>query len=156
MNEPEIYAVLTLYQPWAGWVVNGDKIIETRLHDRFRSLKGKRVLIHAGQHMDISDAAVLNPYIHLRRTAASPDFTKVCQILGAIIGSAFINDFGELSGLQHSVDALIDCENTKRYGLFLKDVVKFDDPLFERGSMGIWYYDLANKEKVRKPKTLAA
>ena len=44
-----VYPVLTLYQPWATFIADGLKTIETRTHNRFTSLYGKTILIHAGQ-----------------------------------------------------------------------------------------------------------
>lgn len=44
--------VITLWQPWATWVVLGWKTIETRLHPRFASLAGQVIGIHAGLKFD--------------------------------------------------------------------------------------------------------
>ncbi len=80
-----IYPVITLYQPWATWVVRGLKPTETRLHNRFQSLIGKRILIHAGMTMDA--VAFVGKYV--------PD--EAIQIpmneyhQGAIIGSAYVD-----------------------------------------------------------------
>jgi hypothetical protein len=40
---------ITLHQPWASLIACGLKTIETRTHDRFRSLVGETVAIHAGK-----------------------------------------------------------------------------------------------------------
>jgi hypothetical protein len=34
---------ITLWRPWSTWIADGRKTIETRTHDRFRSLVGKRI-----------------------------------------------------------------------------------------------------------------
>lgn len=48
----EIYPVITLYQPWATWIMRELKTIESRTHARFNSLLYKTILIHAGQTTD--------------------------------------------------------------------------------------------------------
>jgi hypothetical protein len=143
-----ILPVITLYQPWGTWVMRRWKPIETRTHDRFKSLKGKTILIHAGMKTDDCDLTIKNPYLTWEQIIKDPDEI----VNGYILGSAFVYDF-KLLDSSHSKDALIDCGNTTRYGLFLKDVVKFDEPIPVKGEMGIWYYDLDRKEKVKKQNT---
>lgn len=48
---------ISLRQPWAAWVAMKWKKIETRTHDRFRSLEGQRIAIHATQKIDIPQMA---------------------------------------------------------------------------------------------------
>lgn len=146
MNEANvfIYPVITLYQPWATWIMLGWKIIETRTHNRFQSLLHKNVLIHAGQQTDLS-AWDNNPYLTeeqlQERTLIRPN--------GAILGSAYVDACGWLCGDDfENKSALI--ETTNRYGLFLKNISPFDKPIPCKGEMGIWYYDLYNKRKVKK------
>lgn len=138
-----IYPVITLYQPWATWIMRGWKTIETRTHDRFRCLEGKTILIHAGKHTDVG--AANNPYLTRQQLLHRPDEV----INGHIIGSATVWKFQDLNTF-HSIDALIDCLSVQRWGLFLKDITSID-PIKASGSMGIWYYDLERREKVKKP-----
>lgn len=140
-----IYPVITLYQPWATWIMRGWKTIETRTHHRFASLLHRTVLIHAGQ---ITDAAALqNPYLTKEQIIFNPDEV----INGAILGSVYVDACGWLCGdAYESKSALI--ETTNRYGLFLKDEKRFDTPFYVKGEMGIWYFDVDKGEKVRKPK----
>lgn len=140
-----ILPVITLYQPWATWIMRKWKSIETRTHTRFLSLKNKTILIHAGMTSDDSGLAVENPYLTHRQLMHDPEE----MINGFILGSAFVSDFKPL-GESHSKLALIDCRYTQRYGLFLIDVKKFEIPIPCKGKMGIWYYDLDKKEKVKK------
>lgn len=137
---PNILPVITLYQPWATWIMRGWKTIETRVHDRFETLKNKDILIHAGMKTD--EAAAQNTYLTREQILENPDEV----INGYILGSAFVYDFKKLE-VCHSQNALIDCGSTLRYGLFLRDIKKIN-PIPAKGSMGIWYYDLENKEKV--------
>lgn len=142
-----IYPVITLYQPWATWIMRGWKTIETRTHARFVSLLNKEFLIHAGQKTDNSDYAIKNPYLTKEQILHDPD--EMCN--GFILGKVFCYDFMHLSEMD-AKDALIECE-TDRYGLFLEKVNKFEKPLYCKGEMGIWYYDFDNKCKVKKPAT---
>jgi hypothetical protein len=136
-----IYPVITLYQPWAGWVVEGVKTIETRTHDRFKNLVGKTILIHSGQKYDLS--AINNPYL------TKESFIS-CNWSGYILGSAFVSEFSELRN-EHSKAACIECNVTKRYGLFLTDIKKFPYPIKAKGQMGIWYFDVNTKQPCKKP-----
>lgn len=140
--ENNILPVITLYQPWATWIMRGWKTIETRTHNRFAGLMGKHILIHAGQTTDGS--AINNPYLTKEQLLLNPDEV----INGYILGSAFVRAFGKLSSI-HSEKALIECD-TLRFGLYLTDVQKLESPIKEQGSMGIWYYDMDRRMKVRK------
>lgn len=139
----KIYPVITLWQPWATWIIRGWKLIETRLHDKFKSLNGSRILIHAGQVTDKSDAAVNNPYLTEDQLAYRPE-----QIInGYIIGECHVQGFGLLDE-SHSKKALIDCGSTKRYGLFLNEIMMVE-PIKVKGEMGIWYFDTESMQKVK-------
>lgn len=72
------------------------------------------------------------------------------MINGFILGSAWVDGAGKLNA-GHSKAALIDCESVERHGLLLASINKFKDPIPEKGDIGIWYYDLENKCKVKKP-----
>lgn len=137
--------MISLYQPWAEWIMRGCKTIETRTHNRLKSLRGKTILIHAGQTTDTSDAATNNPYLTDEQILATTWQN------GLILGSAFVYDAQKLSK-EHSKAALIECEFTERYGLFLNQVNRFEIPIPEKGEMGIWYYDMYNMCKLKKQK----
>lgn len=144
-----VMPVITLYQPWASWIMTGWKGIETRTHKGFRSLVGKRILIHAGKHVDLSNAAVHNPFLSKEELDYRPPHY---HLTGQILGSAWAYEFRVLDE-NDSRDALIDCCSVIRYGLFLNEVLQLADPIPVRGGMGIWYYDLDNKKKVLKNDT---
>lgn len=142
-----IVPVITLYQPWATWIMNDWKTIETRVHARFESLRNTTILIHAGQKTDDSDFVINNPYL-------MPNQIKADDLInGHILGSAYVYDTKWLTD-SHSEAALIDCKNTKRFGLFLSGVNKFKIPIPAKGSMGIWYFDTEKLEKVKKPEQI--
>jgi len=137
-----ILPAITLYQPWASWIIRGWKTIETRTHSRFGSLLGERILIHSGQKTDTN--AANNPYLTREQIMHKPDEI----INGYILGSALVYNFCKLTD-SDSRRALIEC-NTERWGLFLCDIEVFK-PIPCKGEMGIWYYDFDNKCKVKKP-----
>lgn len=140
-----IYPVITLYQPWATWVIRGWKTIETRTHNRLYCLRKKTVLIHAGQKLDKS--AMDNIYLTKEQLSFNPEEI----VHSAILGSVYIDETGLLCGDDYeNKSALIYTKD--RYGLFLEKIEQFAEPIPAKGDMGIWYYDLDKKIKVLKPK----
>lgn len=146
VNNTHVIPVITLYQPWATWVMLGDKSIETRTHDRFKSLLGKRIGIHAGMSTDTT--AWDNPYL----SKEEKDMKIEKLFHGVILGTAFVYDF-RLLKKSHSKRALVDCASTQRWGLFLNEIVVFNRPVPAKGEMGIWYFNLKTKLKVKKAET---
>ncbi|MEC7753824.1 MAG: hypothetical protein VYB44_07325 [Bacteroidota bacterium] len=142
-----VLPAITLYQPWATWIMREWKLIETRTHARFSKLKGERILIHAGLSTDTSDLTVQNPYLTQKQIWQNPEEV----INGFILGSVYVYDFKRLTA-KDSQSALIDCSQVPRWGLFLKDIKPFKNPIPAKGSMGIWYYNLDSKEKVNRKK----
>jgi hypothetical protein len=133
--------VITLYQPWATWVMRGWKIIETRTHNRFSTLNGKTILIHAGQRTDW--AAFDNPYLTPEQLCYKPEEV----INGFILGEVSADYIGKL-GAWHSNEALIDCLNVDRFGLYLGSPCTFVEPIEAKGERGIWYFDTMHMRKV--------
>jgi len=144
MTEKEmIYPVITLYQPWATWIMRGWKTIETRTHNKFYCLNDKVILIHAGKTTDAS--AINNPYLTKEQLLFNPDE----MINGFILGSAYVGAV-DICRSDDAKRALIEC-NTIRHGLYLNSVKVFDKPIPVLGEMGIWYYDLEKMQKIKKP-----
>lgn len=146
-NTPNIIPVITLYQPWASFVMLGWKEIETRIHNRFKSLNGKVIGIHAGKNYDKSDQCLQYLTKEQRQIVSNEKFAT-----GVLLGTARVVEFDKLNR-SHSGRALIDCATTDRWGLFLTDI-KIIEPIPVQGDMGIWYFDLEAKSKVRKPNPL--
>lgn len=139
-----ILPAITLYNPWAVWIMRGWKTIETRTHDRFKCLNNRTILIHAGMRTDISEQVTDNPYLTRVQILQEPKE----MIGGYILGTARVYNFSLLS--EHESDlALIDCGTVQRWGLFLTEINRFKDPIPAKGGMGIWYYDLSTKQKVK-------
>ena len=141
-----IIPVITLKQPWASWIMWGWKTIESRTHTKFNCLKGEdRLGIHAGKNYDDSDLVVNNPYLTYDQLIESQLVPQ-----GVILGT--VNCFASgLLNKSHEQQALIECEKTVRYGLFVKDPIEFANPIPAKGELSIWYYDLDKKCKVKKP-----
>lgn len=141
LSTDNILPVITLYQPWATWIMRGWKTIETRTHSRFSCLKGQRILIHAGLKTDPNALHV--PYLTLEQLLYLPDE----MVNGFILGSAYVKDF-RLLNESDSEAALCDCKG-RLYGLFLEDIERWTYPINEKGSQGIWHFDTDNLIKVR-------
>lgn len=138
-----ILPAITLYQPWATWIMRGWKTIETRTHKKFSCLKRQTIIIHSGKTTDAD--AINNPYLSIEQLQFDPDE----MINGFILGTAFVLDC-KLLDSSHSQHALINCHSVTRYGLFLYSINKFVEPIPCKGARGIWYYDLDKKCKVKK------
>ena len=127
--------IISLWMPWANWVMLGWKIIETRRHKRFAGLAGKRIGIHATQHWDESAIEAARPFLTEQQICNSYSFLKIG---GAILGTVQGASHRLLMG-NDSRHALIDCQNTQRYGLILLDPQTIE-AIPAKGKQGIWYY----------------
>lgn len=126
--------IISLWQPWAQWVSLGWKPIETRTHNRFAGLVGRRIGIHAAVKWDHNALALASNYL-------TPDQIQKTDLLMRIGGGAVICT-AKVAGhrlLQKSDEtgALIEC-GTKRFGLILEDIEIFT-PIPAKGKQGIWY-----------------
>ncbi len=139
-----IIPVITLKQPWASWVMEGLKLIESRTHTQFKSLEGKTFCIHSAKKYDLSDYVLENPYLTQEKIDASLSYP-----VGVILGTVHCTGYLELHQA-HELNALIECRSIQRYGLCLKIPKKFKNPIPETGELSIWYYDLEERKKVKK------
>jgi hypothetical protein len=131
--------IISLWQPWAQWVILGWKTIETRIHPRFETLAGKRIGIHSAKTWDkqaIHEARLYLTDDQVRQTYESlHDFFK--NDAGKIIGTVFVREH-RLTEPEDSQAALIEC-NTPRYGLYLRDPIKLDPPIAVKGRQAIFH-----------------
>jgi len=124
--------VLTVRQPWASLIVNGYKEYEFR--SRKINYRGK-ILIHAGLNMDKDMLDRFKDY--------NLDYVK-----GAIIGEADLvdcilvdNDFNdELRKINPIVYG--KSNHTENYAWKLEKIVKYDEPIYCKGQLGLWNYDI--------------
>src|SRR5262249_8625581 len=134
---------ISMWMPWANWVALKWKPIETRTHERFRGLVGKKIGIHAAVKWDNTAIEQARLYLipeQIRQTRG------MLRLGGGIICTAFVEAFRELTEADEW-QALIECK-TKRYGLFLRDVTTIEY-IPCRGRQGIWYVDRAETEGLR-------
>lgn len=129
--------VVSLWQPWAQWVMLGWKPIETRTHKRFASLVGKRVGIHYALKWDKGAIEAASNYMTQAQIEQTMGFLRIG---GAICGTALVKEHRELTA-EDSAAALIDCSSTKRYGLFLADI-EVIEAIPASGKQGIWYHEI--------------
>jgi len=134
--------IISLWMPWANWVVLGWKGIETRLHKRFYSLVGKEIGIHASQKWDDTALEAAKPYLWPPHWEATHSFLRIG---GALIGTVCVVDARELTS-EDSKRALIDCGSVKRHGLYLA-YPKSIEAIPMRGKQGIWYADIPTTSK---------
>jgi hypothetical protein len=127
--------IISLWMPWANWVVLGWKPIETRLHKKFYGLVGKEIGIHASQKWDTTALEAAKPYLWESHWEKSQSFLKIG---GAIIGTVCVVEARELTA-KDSKGALIDCGSVKRHGLYLA-YPKVIEAIPAKGKQGIWYY----------------
>ncbi|MFC1453694.1 hypothetical protein ACFLQL_00760 [Verrucomicrobiota bacterium] len=136
-----IIPVITLWQPWAFWIMQGWKYIETRRHANFASLEEKMIGIHAGQTWDDEAIEVASKYLTSKQIAST---NKDTIERGVLLGTVDVAHHRRLNRLD-SKEALIDCQNQDRYGLILFNVQLLNKSIPLRGKQGIWNYDLKEK-----------
>lgn len=124
---------ISLWQPWAQWVILGLKTIETRLHDRFKNLEGQRIAIHAAQKWD--GDAWISAMEFMPLDGVDKNINR--YECGSIIGTVRVAKTRWLNE-DDSEGALIDCGNVRRFGLVLEDPLMFSVAMPETGRQGIW------------------
>ncbi|MBQ8659385.1 MAG: ASCH domain-containing protein [Bacilli bacterium] len=123
---------LTVKQPWAQLIVDGYKKYE------FRGWKTKyrgKILIHAGMSLEKD--------MMLR----FKDYNLDCM-LGAIIGEAELVDCilvdSKFNEELRNADPIVygRSNHTETYAWKLENVIKYDAPIFCKGQLGLWNYDV--------------
>lgn len=129
---------ISLWQPWASWIMWGWKMIETRTHDRFRSLEGETIAIHAARRHDKRGFDLASDYLadwQLARCVIEEPFPTgviLCTAKVECVGWCVEND---------ARFALIEC-NSRRFGLYLKHIRVYPEPVPCKGKQGIFNIDL--------------
>lgn len=134
-SDRDLISVITLYQPWATFVILGWKRIETREHARFACLAGSRIAIHAGKKWDPAALDACALYLTPQQRALATGLEATAP-RGAILGLADVDSHRRLKP-QDAAGALIECA-TPRFGLFLAGVEPLAVPLAMPGGRGIW------------------
>lgn len=132
---------ITLHAPWGSLIAAGFKTIETRSHNRFARLVGRRIAIHQGKGRAPLDQVSK----WLRAVGASRAATWVLDYgarapLGRVVATALVHAAGPLDGsIQTNMAAGLPTAGL--YGLCLADIRAFEDPVQARGAQGIWTWD---------------
>lgn len=136
---------ISLWQPWASWVANNWKTIETRDHDKFKNLVGQRIAIHAAQKVD--HLAFQSRFFIKKHTLAGLKgfMIEMNRNRGHIICTCLVTD-GEWAktDCRHPPgwDDAAMINTSGKYLLFLNDIVKLNPPIACRGRQGIFEVDI--------------
>ena len=120
--------VLTIKQPWATLIMQGDKRFE------FRSWQTKYrgdLLIHAGKGIDKEAMKRLSKYIMQDLPA------------GKILGKVTLTDCIKMSPeLKENKDIYTDSSFKENYGWQLENVEVFDKQIDAKGKLSLWDYEI--------------
>lgn len=125
--------VLTIKQPWATLIMQGDKRFE------FRSWQTKYrgdLLIHAGKGIDKEAMKRLVKYL--------PDEIPLGKILGKVTLVDCIRmcpEFKEML-LKENSDIYTKSSFSENFGWQVEDVQVFDEPIEAKGHLSLWEYDI--------------
>ena len=125
--------VLTIKQPWATLIMQGDKRFE------FRSWQTKYrgdLLIHAGLGVDNEAMKRLAKYL--------PDELPKGEIIGKVKLIDCIKMSPEFKEklLEENSDIYKNSVFKENYGWQISDVEKFDNPIKVKGHLSLWEYNL--------------
>jgi len=139
---------VTLWQPWASLIALGLKSIETRRHNRFASLKGQRIAIHAGYRFDsdafgwIAESQGFEPTVEsVKGVPIIGAFTLYhlasanLWVRGCVIATADVADVRMLTADDSKAAC---CAAEGLYGLVLRDVRPVLPIIPHSGRQGIW------------------
>ena len=125
--------VLTIKQPWATLIMQGDKRFE------FRSWQTKYrgdLLIHAGKGIDKNAMKRLAKYL--------PDEIPLGKILGKVTLVDCIRmcpEFKEML-LKENSDIYTKSSFSENFGWQVENVQVFDEPIEAKGHLSLWEYDI--------------
>ena len=128
--------VLTIKEPWATLIIEGYKKYE------FRSWKTKyrgKILIHAGMSIEKDMLERFKEY--------NLDYSK-----GAIIGEAEIVDCilvdEEFNEKLRKINKTVygKSNHVETYAWKLENVIKYEKPIYIKGQLGLWNYNVENEE----------
>ena len=129
--------VLSLREPWATLIMQGDKQFE------FRSWQTKyrgELLIHAGKGIDKEAVKRLPNYL--------PKELPQGKILGKVTLVDCIKITPEFKEelLKENSDIYTKSSFQENYGWQLEDVHVFNEPIDAKGHLSLWVYDLENEK----------
>lgn len=130
--------VLTIKQPWATLIIQGDKRFE------FRSWQTKYrgdLLIHAGKGIDKEAMKRLVKYL--------PEELPYGKILGKVKLVDCIKmspEFKELL-LKENSDIYTKSSFQEHYGWQVSDVEVFENPIEAKGHLSLWEYNIEDQKR---------
>ena len=125
--------VLTIKQPWATLIMQGDKRFE------FRSWQTKYrgdLLIHAGKGIDKNAMKRLAKYL--------PDEIPLGKILGKVTLVDCIRMCPEFKEMLLKENSVIYTKSSfsENFGWQVENVQVFDEPIETKGHLSLWEYDI--------------
>ena len=125
--------VLTIKQPWATIIIQGNKRYE------FRSWQTKyrgELLIHAGKGIDKEAMKRLSKYL--------PKELPVGKILGKVTLGDCIKCDDDFKGkcLKENKDVYAKSTFIEKFAWQLENVEVFDEPIEAKGKLSLWEYDI--------------
>jgi hypothetical protein len=135
--------VLTLKQPWADLIKNKIKLIETR---SWKTNYRGPIYIHASKSKiklsEIKNKEILN-YIDINKCAYGAIIAKSKLLDCIYMTEEFINNVKQNNPKEYASGLY----EVGRYAWILDDIEVLDEPIFVKGSLGIWNYnDVDNKK----------
>jgi len=130
--------VLTIKQPWATLIMQGDKRFEFR---NWQTKYRGDLLIHAGKGIDKDAMKRLAKYI--------PEDMPTGKILGKVKLVDCIKmspEFKEML-LKENNDIYTDSSFKANYGWKLKDVEVFAKPIVAKGKLSLWEYEIQSFDR---------
>lgn len=130
--------VLTIKQPWATLIMQGDKSFE------FRSWQTKYrgdLLIHAGKGIDKEAMKRLAKYL--------PEEIPLGKILGKVTLVDCIRmcpEFKEML-LKENSDIYTKSSFSENFGWQVENVQVFDEPIEAKGHLSLWEYDIDGEKE---------
>lgn len=132
---------LSLWRPWADWVMLGWKTIETRTHQRFRCLgvAPTTLAIHAAAKWDATAIDAARRWLTDEQIKFTETVIRGRPVAG-IIGTVEVMAFGLLDAGDEA-GALIECSTT-RFGLWLTNPRPLLPPIPAIGRQGLFWVTL--------------
>ena len=140
---------ITVWAPWGSLMIPGGlKWIETRTHDRFKSLIGETIVIHQGRSRAPLDMVLrMVREVGASRAAAWLVDNAAEAPMGVGLGTARVFLVGWLDDtIETNIAAC--CRTKDRFGLYLDNLEPFENPIPARGAQGIWSWE--GRADVRK------
>jgi len=126
---------ISCHRPWAEWLILNWKKLETRRHNRLRSLVGSRLAIHATATWDPLWFEIAYPYLTPEQVDWTVQMWDAWQIgaqNGELLGTVMPVAHRRLTGVDEENRAALIWTGGK-YGLFVVDPIKLKTPVPWRG-----------------------